>query len=547
MDDIEHKEQNAAFVPESPETAKNNAPSGKIIRPRIMKDKKTLLFVLLALIFSAIVLAYLGSPARKKTIRTTHIKPQEAAETTRQLEQLKDSFQAIVQINRKIDGSLQEEKKERVRLEQALNDANAQQQSLVAQQQSLVEQKQSLLDQQRVLAQQQQSLLKELAQAKAEVTATQPLRQKITAIESSLDQSSATGPKKNELKHILKDIHKKLDALDSQAPLSLKENASSKQRAENLQAMLSQKETRIQELENQAAAKAQKNQPSKTDALNIPEELKKMRQDREGLDKKITGLENVRAELAQANAALARENTRLEKTVNEAQRRLAAFEKEKETLTTHYNASLKNLQESSQRHLANTDEEKQVLVKSLADARNSLTNTQKLQNEAAALQKQLTQLTDAYAQLQNAYTTVKETLSNNEIELGKRANRILSAEEKQVDAHYRLSEVQARAKELERESALLREQNVAVQIEKETAKTQLARVTQRLSELEGQASLITTILQNTKPPEPPLSHETKKIKLEITPVKDTEPSEPPRQETPNQETMLLEQNNATEK
>ena len=540
MDDIEHKEQNAAFVPESPETAKNNAPSGKIIRPRIMKDKKTLLFVLLALIFSAIVLAYLGSPARKKTIRTTHIKPQEAAETTRQLEQLKDSFQAIVQINRKIDGSLQEEKKERVRLEQALNDANAQQQSLV-------EQKQSLLDQQRVLAEQQQSLLKELAQAKAEVTATQPLRQKITAIESSLDQSSATGPKKNELKHILKDIHKKLDALDSQAPLSLKENASSKQRAENLQAMLSQKETRIQELENQAAAKAQKNQPSKTDALNIPGELKKMRQEREGLDKKITGLENVRAELAQANAALARENTRLEKTVNEAQRRLAAFEKEKETLTTHYNASLKNLQESSQRHLANTDEEKQVLVKSLADARNSLTNTQKLQNEAAALQKQLTQLTDTYAQLQNAYTAVKETLSNNEIEMGKRANRILSAEEKQVDAHYRLSEVQARAKELEKESALLREQNVAVQIEKETAKTQLARVTQRLSELEGQASLITTILQNTKPPEPPLSHETKKIKLEITPVKDTEPSEPPRQETPNQETMLLEQNNATEK
>ena len=540
MDDIEHKEQNAAFVPESPETAKNNAPSGKIIRPRIMKDKKTLLFVLLALIFSAIVLAYLGSPARKKTIRTTHIKPQEAAETTRQLEQLKDSFQAIVQINRKIDGSLQEEKKERVRLEQALNDANAQQQSLV-------EQKQSLLDQQRVLAEQQQSLLKELAQAKAQVAATQPLRQKITAIESSLDQSSATGPKKNELKHILKDIHKKLDALDSQAPLSLKENASSKQRAENLQAMLSQKETRIQELENQAAAKAQKNQPSKTDALNIPGELKKMRQEREGLDKKITGLENVRAELAQANAALARENTRLEKTVNEAQRRLAAFEKEKETLTTHYNASLKNLQESSQRHLANTDEEKQVLVKSLADARNSLTNTQKLQNEAAALQKQLTQLTDAYAQLQNAYTAVKETLSNNEIELGKRANRILSAEEKQVDAHYKLSEVQARAKELERESALLREQNVAVQIEKETAKTQLARVTQRLSELEGQASLITTILQNTKLPEPPLSHETKKIKLEITPVKDTEPSEPPRQETPNQETMLLEQNNATEK
>ena len=265
---------------------------------------------------------------------------------------------------------------------------------------------------------------------------------------------------------------------------------------------------------------------------NVSEELKKIREAHSVLETNAAEREKRQKELTRANSSLNKELQRLTQSLDDIHTKLIAARKEKETLLQKLDATgrslagmqkLKTERETLQKQLAKSQDEKQNLLQGLAEAKGALKDTQKLQSEIQNLKNQLEQLTTTYGQQQNAYAAVKETIAQNEIELGKRANKILIAAEQQAGVDTRLSEIQAKAAHMEKESALLRELNVAVLLERENLRLLLNQAKLRLSELEGQASLISSILKDAKPAENLTpKEETKKIELELYPVKDTE-------------------------
>ena len=104
--------------------------------------------------------------------------------------------------------------------------------------------------------------------------------------------------------------------------------------------------------------------------------------------------------------------------------------------------------------------------------------------------------------------------------MGKRADRILVLSEKLTEAQSGLKDIRSKYQEIEKESAALREQNVAAQIEREELKIQLTQTRAKLKEFESQASQITSILKGINTAEASLGlpreqDENKKIEVEL--------------------------------
>lgn len=470
-----------------------------------MKDKKIVVSIIFALITGSL-LVYVASAGRFEKKKEAN--PQEIISDTKnltaQVQQLKDLLHAVVQLNQKLDASLQKEKGERPHLEKALKEA----------------------------ALQNKSLLEELSQAQVALALTQPIKQKINEIETALADVRIEPAQEKEIQRQLQDIHQKISAVDSQIPLFLQENKSYKEDAQNLRGLLAREEEEADGFKSQLQTRQKENQTLKENLNNVSEELKKIRDAHSVLEINTAERQKRQKELTRANTSLNKELRSLTQSLGDTQTKLLAARKEKETLLQELDATghalaamqkLKTEKETLQKQLAKSQDEKQNLLKGSAAAAGALKDIQKLQSEIQNLKNQLEQLTTTYGQLQNAYAGVKETIAQNEIELGKRANKILIAAEQQAGADARLSEIQAKAKQMEKESALLREQNVAVLLERESLRLLLNQEKLRLSELEGQASLISAILKGAKPAEnlrP--KEETQKIELELYPVKNTE-------------------------
>ncbi|OGX31970.1 MAG: hypothetical protein A3G37_00550 [Omnitrophica WOR_2 bacterium RIFCSPLOWO2_12_FULL_46_30] len=159
----------------------------------------------------------------------------------------------------------------------------------------------------------------------------------------------------------------------------------------------------------------------------------------------------------------------------------------------------KNTKSALERALSETEKKKDELKTTNTslkeEARAASLGREKLGKEKEQLRAQLELLNKTYSDLQNEYLRGQEVLKQNETESGRRADRILVLEEKLTKAETQLADVQLKYKDMEKESALVREQNVAVQLEREELKNQLEQAKFRLNELENQAFQILKLLK----------------------------------------------------
>lgn len=324
---------------------------------------------------------------------------------------------------------------------------------------------------------QNESLSQELNRARVSLELTLPIKQAIDKIQNSLSALTLAPGKEKEITRQLSDIKGQLKLVDAQIPSLLKENSSYKNLAETMQGLLENQEKDIAALrsaleEQKAQAQAAKNDQSLSQRKNVD-------------------FEKIKNNLLETNASLHAEINRLTRALKDTQGKLSQGAREKET---------RDAREAKTLRQAN----------------------QKLQEQLNQLNSQLAQFQKDSAGMRNDYSALQETLKNNEAALGSRANKILVLEETLAGIQGQLSEIRSRYNELEKESAGLREQNVAAQLEREELGGQLNQSRLKLSSLENQLSQIGVILKVPKPDETALpkekpQEEAKRVEVELYP------------------------------
>lgn len=325
---------------------------------------------------------------------------------------------------------------------------------------------------------QNESLSQELSRAKVSLELTLPIKQSIDKIQDSLSGLSLAPGKEKEISRQLGDISRQLKLVDAQIPGLLKENASYKQLADTMQGLLKKQEEDIRAL--RSALDEEKTREE--EAKNI-----QSLSERKGAE-----FEKTKNNLIAANASLHAEINRLTQALKDTQGKLSQAAREKEISNTREAKALKE-------------------------------DNRKLTAQLNQLQEQLARLQKDSAALDDDYAAARETLKNNEAALGSRADKILVLEETLAGIRGQLSEIQSRYGELEKESAGLREQNVAGQLEREDLKGQLNQSRIKLSGLESRISQIGVILEAPKPAETTLPkeearQEAKRVEVELYPA-----------------------------
>ena len=194
---------------------------------------------------------------------------------------------------------------------------------------------------------------------------------------------------------------------------------------------------------------------------------------------------------------------------------------------TRTNKKLENDLKSRESEVDQSAQEKQTLLKELEKAKIAAQGARKLEVELKQLQAQLGQLDNEELDLKNGYREAQELIKQSDAELGKRANKILVLEEKLAGLELKLGDIQLKSQEMEKETALLREQNIAIQLEREDLRNQLHQARIRLSALESQASQISDIIRQApaaKPAEASLpKEEAKRVEVELYPAETVNP------------------------
>lgn len=325
---------------------------------------------------------------------------------------------------------------------------------------------------------QNESLSQELNRARVSLELTLPIKQAIDRIQSSISDLSLAPGKEKEISRQLSDISRQLKSVDAQIPGLLKENASYKQLADTTQGLLKRQEEDISSLRS-----ALDEEKAKTQAAKNTRDLS---------ERKNADFERVKNNLITANASLHAEINRLTQVLKDTQGKLSRAAREKESSNTREAKTLKE-------------------------------DNRQLQEQLNQIQEQLARLQKDSAALRDDYAAARETLKNNETTLGSRADKILVLEETLAGIRGQLSEIRSRYGELEKESAVLREQNVAGQLEREDIKSQLSQSRLKLSGLESRLSQIGVILEPPKPVEATLPKEearqdAKRVEVELYPA-----------------------------
>jgi chromosome segregation ATPase len=325
---------------------------------------------------------------------------------------------------------------------------------------------------------QNESLSQELNRAKVGLELTLPIKQGIDKIQGSLSGLSLAPGKEKEISRQLADISRQLKLVDAQIPGLLKENASYKQLADTMQGLLKRQEEDISALKSALDEEKAKTREAKNT--------------RELSERKSTDFERVKNNLITANASLHTEINQLTRALKDTRGKLSQAAMEKEANNTREAKTLRQ-------------------------------DNRKLHEQLNQLQEQLARLQKDSEALRDDYAAARETLKNNEASLGSRADKILVLEETLAGIRGQLSEIQSLYGELEKESAILREQSVAGQLEREDLKSQLSQSRLKLSGLENRLSQIGVILETPKPAEATLPKEearqdAKRVEVELYPA-----------------------------
>lgn len=425
-----------------------------------MKDKKILILIALVVVLTFIILSASGSSVKSKARLLPERGPQDAAiaRLEEQVRQTRDLIHAFVELNIALQKSLDIQRVKTLELEKKFKETSAQ----------------------------NETLTNALSQAKAGLELTEPIRQGLTKINNALAGLWIKPKQEGELLLQLKAINKELDSIDRSIPVLTKENQSYKLKAQNLSRLLEERENNLANL---------KKQQEEEKAKRLTEARSLLEQGKKDLEKRVAGLKQTNSSLNEKLGMLERDLRQMQDKESQRMGEKEEAIRQKEELIIKYNQH--------------------------ADALSLLVQTnQGMENELNSLRAQLGQLNKEYVNLKEAHKNAQATLAQNEPELGRRANSILNLQERIAELEAKSGESQLKYKEMEKESATLREQNVAVQLEKEDLGDQLNQARFRLNDLESQLGQITNIIKpaaSTQGASGQKQEGAKKIEVELFP------------------------------
>ncbi|MDO8748274.1 MAG: hypothetical protein Q7J72_04050 [Candidatus Omnitrophota bacterium] len=474
-----------------------------------MKDKKFLVLLIFLAIIGSVMLFLLRPiqnaedlPAKdQESLRQNVIKLQS------QVKQLQGLLRGFVLVNHSINTTFLKEKSQRGDLEKLLKDITAQ----------------------------NEILTQDLTQSRVSLELTKELRGKVDAAGKLIANLNLKPGKENEIKKQLENLNKTLNSIETKIPDILKENTSYKAKTQDLNQASEKQRKEIAQLKNELIEK----QFLTKNLNNLSEELKRAK-----LEKAI--LEKAGSQLKETNLSLTTKLDKLGEELNNAHGSLSKAVQEKETEIkqnretlqrskqledailglTQKNQTLENELTPLKNQLAALKEEKLRLTKEIEETRAAGQNAEILQEQLKQLQVRSEELSKNYADLKNEYIKADETIKQNTLALGKRADRILVLSEKLTETQSGLKDLRSKYQEIEKESVALREQNVAAQLEREELKIQLTQTRVKLKEFESQAAQITSILKGINTTEASLGlsreqDENKKIEVELYQSKDS--------------------------
>ena len=446
-----------------------------------MKDKKLLVLLIFLAIIGSVML-FLLRPLKKTEdlgAKDKESLQQNVIKLQSQVKQLQGLLRGFVLVNHSINTTFLKEKNQRGDLEKLLKDITAQ----------------------------NEILTQDLTQSRVSLELTKELRGKVDAAEKLIAGLNLKPGKENEIKRQLDNLNKTLNSIETKIPDILKENTSYRAKTWDLALASEKQQKEIAQLKNELTQK----QFLAKNLNNLSEELKRAK-----LEKTV--LEKAGSQLKETNFSLTVKLDTLGEQLRDARGSLSQAVREKETEIkqnretlqrakqledailglTQKNQTLENELPPLKNQLEALKEEKLRLTKEIEEAKAAGQNAVMLQEQLKQLQVRSEELSKNYADLKNEYAKADETIKQNTLALGKRADRILVLSEKLTETQSGLKDIRSKYQEIEKESAALREQNVAAQLEREELKIQLTQTRVKLKEFESQASQITNILNNIR-------------------------------------------------
>ncbi len=442
-----------------------------------MKDKKILFLILFALLLLFLILHL----SRTVNIETARLK--KTAEPLRsnairlesQVSQLQDLLHGFVQLNLVMKNNLEAEKNQNVGLKNMLDEISRQKEALSGQ----------------------------LAQAGTSLELTEGIRKKLSEMEQSLSSLKLEPGREKEFKNQLWELNRGLDKINYQIPELIRENKNYRREAEELKQALDKKEKELSSLKSGSREEKNRLQGLNQDILKLSQEIKSLKEAKGSLEATAAQEEKLRAELKTAHSNLGEELNRVKKDLAESRGKISQALKETETLQKQKESYIERIRslEAAESEIAplkkqieELKEERYALTQELEAVKSGQLSAQKLQEELTKAQGQFGQLSAEHESLKSKARSDEETLKQNSLELGRRADRIVTLTDQMNALEAQSNETKLKFQGLEKDGALLRQENVSLRLEKESLNSQLGHLNSRLNEMETQASQISAIL-----------------------------------------------------
>jgi chromosome segregation ATPase len=325
---------------------------------------------------------------------------------------------------------------------------------------------------------------------------TQSLKENLSAIEEGSEVAQSSHGETLEIETRLASLKKKFNSTDSDIKKLITQAKGNKVEA---------RESGEEQYKAQKESAAEKKQLSEYKAFDSA-----MRE-LETVKKAKSDLENKLADVNERNESLLRQVAAL-KTDLQSSRKVAAGARE----AKEPKASLIERQKQS----AYTRELESRILKLSAE-------NKKFEEELGALKIESEKVNLAYAHLKEEYEKHSGDLDKNEIELARRAERILQFQDDKEKLQLKLEEMRLNLEAQIKESATLREQCVAKQLENQNLKNKLHQLELKLVDLQSKWQEATNIFRAQEETQASLSKDTqskiqdKKIHVELFPQAST--------------------------
>ncbi len=367
-----------------------------------------------------------------------------------------------------------------------------------------------------------ESMARELSRARADMALTGNIRKKLSEIEKTLDARRLSSTGESQIRKQLRDVEEKLNGLDAALlPLaekrSVQASAGSPQGsdrelvgrlalAEKAKASL---EEEVRTLEKVVADLRQKNAAAARGAdersvlerkLGVSE--KTVTELREASNALSAGLKTLEENLAEVDSKqdqllkekkdAIREKLEMIKEASVLKDKLISLDQGNRELTGQLQV-LKTELADLQASYASLKAEKEAVNTDLMNARAAGSSALALKDEVSRLQNQLKQLSGDYAALKEEYAKASREIEQNKVVSGERAERVLTLQEKLAKAESSLNAIQVRIQSAEKDSALLRQEFVALQIEREDLVRQLSLAKTKFNDAQSKLRQISTL------------------------------------------------------